>query len=523
MMRKRFIRALLTGRGVLLSSALVLLVCAIVYLTIEIRSGAIISGDGLLAGQTVAYWTGLAVLAFAATEAVRLLWTTAERIVTGIESAWRRVRLFRAWSHSKLRSLRPASDVSDHEDIAQTVQPAEDEACISPEPVESPDDPLAVWARGAIATGGSVTATALIEESGGTPSKETFKRELLKTSKRLARRRVGIVPDPRFAYLQETPDRIVKLIELPEALERVDAPTESYGHAVFTLSLLAALMHADGHVADEEKELLTEVAGAFEDLDCNERLMIEAWAAHLAGHPVAYSRLTRRLKAVDPGMRPQLYDHAVRMVQADHRIHPAEVEMLEKICKSLELPQTDLYRSLGAWRPADASLLEPEADVPAASGTTDTTAEGIAGEGGLQESAQIIVLDQRRVSSIESDTAEVAVLLSDVFVEDQDVPPMADDPAEAEEGLELDQAHMSLLARIAEHGEISRESFEQLARDYQLMPDGALETLNDWSLEKFEDEIVENGETVVINAALLEFVELDGVNGGSETDQAARA
>ncbi len=523
MMRKRFIRALLTGRGLLLSSALLLLACAIAYVAVAIQSGIVVSSDGLLAGETAAYWTGLAVLAFAAAEAVRLLWTTAEWIVTGVECAWRQIMLFRSWSHARWQHLRPVSDITVDADLEEAVEPAGDGADIGTEPVESPDDPLAVWARGAIATGGSVTAAALIEESGGVPAKETFKRELLKTSKRLACRSVGIVPDPRFAYLQETPDQILTLIALPETLERLDAPTETYGHAVFTLSLLAALMHADGHVADEESELLTEFAGCFDGLDRNGRSMIEAWAAHLAEHPVAYGRLTRRLKAIDPEVRPQLYDHAVRMVQADHRIHPAEVEMLEKICNSLEIPQTDLYRSLGAWRPADASLLQPEADVPAASRTADTTTEGIAGEGRLQESAQIIVLDERRVSSIESDTAEVAVLLSDVFVEEQDVPPVAGEPAEADEGPELDQAHMSLLARIAEHGEISRETFEQLARERQLMPDGALETLNDWALEKFEDEIVEHGETVAINAALLDSLQLDGVNGGSETDQAARA
>ncbi len=523
MMRKRFIRALLTGRGLLLSSALLLLACALAYLAIAMKSGVVVSGDGLLAGKTIPYWLGLAVLAFAATEAVRLLWTTAEWIVAGVEAGWRQTMAFRSWSRSKLQRLRPASEATDDEDVAETAQPGEDEADNGPESVESAGDPLAVWARGVMATGSTVTATALIAEFGGDASKATFKRELQKASKRLARDGIGIVPDPRFAYLQEDAAQSVRLIELPEPLCRVEAATEAYGDAVFTLSVLAALMHADDHVADEEAELLADIADSFEGLDADETSRILAWSAHLAGHPVAIGRLTRRLKGIDPAVRPQLYDLAVRMVQADHRVHPAEVEMLERVCKSLDIPQADLYRSLGAWRPADASLRPVEAEAPSASSADDFETDETAADGAHRESAEIIVLDQRRVSSIENDTAEVAVLLSDVFVEEPESAEDAGEPAVAENAAGLDPAHMSLLAWIAERGEVSRESFEEFARANELMPDGALETLNDWSLERFEDDVVEDGETVAINAALVDSLQLDGVNGGSETDQAARA
>lgn len=523
MMRKRFIRALSTGRGLLLSSALLLLACAIAYLAVEIRSDVVVSRDGLFANRTVAYWAGLAVLAFAAVETVRLLWTTAECVVAGVELAWQQVLLFRSWSGAQWQRLRPASGQTVGEGLAEAFEPDDGDADIGPEPVGNSGDPLAVWARGVIATGGSVTITALIEESGGNPSKETFERELLKASKRLVRERLGIVPDARFGYLYDDPARTVGLFALAEARDRVEAPTETFGHAVFTLGILAALMHADDHVADEEAELLGEIAREFDGLNRNENSAVLAWAAHLADHPIAFGRLTRRLKTVDLAMRPQLYDRAVRMVQADHRVHPAEVEMLEKICRSFEIPQADLYRSLGAWRPADTSLRRTQSEAPAASGTNDTATDGNSGEGMLRESAEIIVLDQRRVSSIESDTAEVAVLLSDVFVEEPEPSAVADESSDADQETELDPAHRSLLAWIAEHGEVSRESFEQFARANQLMPEGALETLNDWSLEKYEDEVVEDGETVAINATLVEYLKLDGVNDGTETDQAARA
>ena len=523
MMRKRFIRALLTGRGLLLSSVLLLLACVIAYVAVGIRSGVVVSDDGLLGRQTVAHWLGLAVLAFAATESVRLLWMMAEWIVAGVEAGCRQTMLFRSWSRSKLQSLRPASEAIDDEDIAEPVQPGEDEADNGPEPVESAGDPLAVWARGVMATGSTVTATALIAEFGGDASKATFKRELQKASKRLARDGIGIVPDPRFAYLQQDSAQSIGLIELPEPLERAEVATEAYGDAVFTLSVLAALMHADDNVAEEEVELLAEIAGSFEGLDADEISRVLAWSAHLADNPVAIGRLTRRLKAVDPAARLHLYDLAVCMVQADHRVHPAEVEMLEKVCKSLDIPQADLYRSLGAWRPANASLRPVEAEASTASPADGRETDGSVEEGTHRESAEIIVLDQRRVSSIENDTAEVAVLLSDVFVEEPESAEDAVEPAVAENAAGLDPAHMSLLAWIAERGEVSRESFEEFARANELMPDGALEVLNDWSLERFEDDVVEDGETVAINAALVDSLQLDGVNGGSETDQAARA
>ena len=35
------------------------------------------------------------------------------------------------------------------------------------------------------------------------------------------------------------------------------------------------------------------------------------------------------------------------------------------------------------------------------------------------------------------------------------------------------------------------------------MPDGALEAINEWSYDKFDEELIEDGDPLIINMALL--------------------
>jgi hypothetical protein len=68
-------------------------------------------------------------------------------------------------------------------------------------------------------------------------------------------------------------------------------------------------------------------------------------------------------------------------------------------------------------------------------------------------------------------------------------------------GLGPEQAR--LLEDLVNQPEWSRSGFEAKARELGLMPDGALEAINEWAYDTFDEELIEDGDPLIINMALL--------------------
>jgi hypothetical protein len=96
----------------------------------------------------------------------------------------------------------------------------------------------------------------------------------------------------------------------------------------------------------------------------------------------------------------------------------------------------------------------------------------------------------------------VSALLADIFVEDED-PRQAHDDVSAGRFAGLDANHEALLECLVHRSTWSRAEFDTAASAAGLMPDGAMETINEWSFDHFAEALIEDTDPVVINATLL--------------------
>ena len=48
-----------------------------------------------------------------------------------------------------------------------------------------------------------------------------------------------------------------------------------------------------------------------------------------------------------------------------------------------------------------------------------------------------------------------------------------------------------------------RDAFDAAARAARLMPDGAIETINDWGFDRFDELVIEDGDLLVVPTHLL--------------------
>lgn len=115
-------------------------------------------------------------------------------------------------------------------------------------------------------------------------------------------------------------------------------------------------------------------------------------------------------------------------------------------------------------------------------------------------------IDMDKVDAILRETREVAEVLAPIYEEDAAVPvlPTAISvPAETPRFAGLGAGHAWLLEGLCGQETWVRTEFEARAKAIGLMPDGAIEAINEWAFDAFGDALIEDGDPLTINVALL--------------------
>lgn len=126
------------------------------------------------------------------------------------------------------------------------------------------------------------------------------------------------------------------------------------------------------------------------------------------------------------------------------------------------------------------------------------------GSDGRRTSGSAIDLDRAR--EIARDTARAAEILAKIYSDEELAPqpitaPKTESNAGQGRGLPgLAPRYQEIALRIAGQPSLSREAFDELAKSFGLMPDGAIDAINEWAYEAFDrPAIEENGTNIQID------------------------
>jgi hypothetical protein len=176
---------------------------------------------------------------------------------------------------------------------------------------------------------------------------------------------------------------------------------------------------------------------------------------------------------------------------------------LERLHKSLGLPKEAVYEGLhqaAAVRSDEPVAISEEkrvAGVPIPKEPAPARA--------LPPAASGIRFDAARLARTRQETDAVSALLSGIFEEEAPLPPPAtvEQPA-ALKG--LDGPHTELLELLELRGAMSRSEFDRHAREMRLLPDGAIERINDWSFDRFDEALIEDGDEIAVASHLRDRI-----------------
>lgn len=309
---------------------------------------------------------------------------------------------------------------------------------------------------------------------------------------------IGIEPDTRFGGQAIQAEYPVVLFANPAPCP--DAPTEVYAAAALTIQLCGAVAMADGQAHPDEIQHLDRHVSTSLELEPSERRRLDAHLRWTQAKPPSLSSLRRRLQELSGSERSAIGRLVVQLVTADGHVDPTEIKLLAKVYKVLDLDPGRIHADIHAAMVEDESEVDGPVTVRPGSVHSGFAIPPSIDRGGM------IALDPARIQQRVAETARVTAMLDAIFVEDDDtrVPPSMADQVEAVSG--LDEVHARFLRRLAAAPSWPRADVEALAAECALLPNGALETLNEAAFARADAPLCEGDDPVELDPDVLEVL-----------------
>tara|TARA_R110002051_G_scaffold217501_1_gene281520 strand:+ start:12170 stop:15088 length:2919 start_codon:yes stop_codon:yes gene_type:complete len=276
------------------------------------------------------------------------------------------------------------------------------------------------------------------------------------------------------------------------------APTEherpAYRAARTMVEIAALAAASDGEIVPAEVEQIQADLSAVPELSEGDRVRLSVFGLWLMRDPPRQQAALTKLAGMTAEIRSGATRAAISAVLADGRVAPAEVKFLEKLYKALGLPQDDVYASLhrGAVRIDAPVTVAPAEDEAGVAIPREARADGG------------VLFDPARLARIQQETSAVSSLLAGIFADAEPEPPIVttDVPIGLSLFFGLDGRHADLLSAVLKSGTIDRAAFDDQARSLKLLPDGAVETINDWAFDHFDEPLLEGDDALTVVAHL---------------------
>lgn len=308
---------------------------------------------------------------------------------------------------------------------------------------------------------------------------------------------VALEPDPRYGSSVPRADEQVFIFRAANG-GPVDPSRPAVRAARTQVEVAVLAAGSDGDACYEELQRTISRIRATPDLSGVEQARLIAFAVTTFNSPPKQARVFRKLAEVGEAERKAIAEAAVAVVGGGGNIDVGEVKFLERLHKSLGLPREAVYQSL---HQAAAERVDEPVSISEEARTAGIPIPKDPAQPVAQMRAAGIKIDAAKLAQTRRETEAVAGLLSDIFSEDGAEPsPPEPDAKIAWEG--LGQPYSELVQLLEQRGSMPRSEFDRHARDMGLLPDGAIERINDWSFDCFDDALIEDGDDVVLTPHL---------------------
>lgn len=365
------------------------------------------------------------------------------------------------------------------------------------------------WARKISAKGGLIPVDALVAKIERKQPGKITKGQLTAASVLLAQVGFGFAPDPKFALRSPRIGESVVIFDAGLSVVRNEVVSNAYKLALLTAASGAFVAHADGKISESECESLQKTVNDTKNLSEQERRRLQADVEWMLLVAPGLASLCRKLKDAPPNAVRAIRTALVSAACADGAVKPQEVVAIEKIYKVLRLDQETLYSDLHAADMHSRCIHSHSAGSAAQSKANPADA-----------SSGAIELDSERIASIHSDTDQVSSVLGRIFDAGADSSKSESAQETLLPGLDAKQA--AFLKAIVAKGRWTEDAFHELCARFSLPASGAVEHINEWAFEIYDDALLDEHDGYEVNADIADALKMAFAGkGGDEAVEAA--
>ena len=358
-------------------------------------------------------------------------------------------------------------------------------------------DRLREWAGEIIGAGGLCPVEAVVERLEGAAPESIGKRQLTDAADALARLSVGLAPDPRFALRSPKRGEPVVLFNLPEGVTRLEAVSGKYKSLLVSVAIGSFVAQADESVSESESNALAAAINRDPDLPEGERSRLKANLRWMMAVRPDLSLLRRHLRNAPCETSHEMGQIALSIAASDGVISGREVAALERLYSAIGLKTDGIYSALHTLSSAD----DPVTVIPPAEGQPGFAIPP------RPDPENPLSLDADRVAAVMTNTARVSALLSEIFQDEERAEEPAEELGQAENEFGgLDEKHAAFLGELISRPHWGEEEYRKLARQFRLLPDGAMETVNEWFHERFGDLLIVEDDGYMINIEIKDEI-----------------
>ncbi len=300
----------------------------------------------------------------------------------------------------------------------------------------------------------------------------------------------GIEPDLRFGNFGLSHDAPVVLFKVDA--DSAQAPSVEYGQVLIFVQLAVMVALADGQLSAAEARLVQQHVEEAVGLSPEEKLRLRAHVKWLSASSPKASAMLNRLASLRESSRAEVVRVLTTVAGADGVIDSPERKLVEQVARRLEVDSPGLQ----------AGSLSPER-------IQGSEAPSFAIPQRPQDPRQqrTVSLDPKLVSRRLKETAEVTALLQSVFTNEEAATQAAPLTVGVTGLRGLDAAHSAFVSELLAKPEWPRAAVEALAARHSLLPDGALEAVNERAFDTVGAGVVEGDDPImVVHEVAKEFL-----------------
>jgi len=313
----------------------------------------------------------------------------------------------------------------------------------------------------------------------------------------LAKLGFGVEPDiRRDGHAPATDEAVCVYRAVDGELDPKSTAAPNANEILLQMGLL--LSGADGE-SPEERALLDR---QMKLLPPQSRARMEAKLCLLRAEPTSFSSVRRRAKELDDTQKQAVASFLLLVAAADGQITKAEIAALSKLYKSLGLDPDSIHAELHSLMASGQRAVAREGEpvqvrnARKLSDEFDLPEEKIDADG-------TITLNSELIQELQEDTEEAMRILGKVFADDgpEEAPDKDEQADDANDGRpNLNQAHEELLLELLRLEEVTRDRWNALCETRGLLPEAAVDAINDAILETFEERLIVEMDPIVIES-----------------------